>query len=81
MGTSSTTGRSGPGSGPEVSVCGVPGVRRRNWPQNQTGKIDAEVADLTEDEAAREQERLQRKWASVEALVGSEKRLTARALP
>jgi type I restriction enzyme R subunit len=38
-------------------------------------KIDAEIADLTEDEAASEQERLKRKWASVEALVGSDKRL------
>ena len=37
--------------------------------------IDAEVADLTEDEAESEQERLKRKWASVEALVGSEKRI------
>jgi type I restriction enzyme R subunit len=39
-------------------------------------KIDAEVEDLTEDEAASEQERLKRKWASVEALVGSDKRLS-----
>ena len=38
-------------------------------------KIDAEVADLTEDEAASEQERLKRKWTSAEALVGSDKRL------
>lgn len=38
-------------------------------------KIDAEVAALTEDEAADEQERLKQKWATVEALVGSEKRL------
>jgi type I restriction enzyme R subunit len=38
-------------------------------------KIDAEIAELTEDEAASEQERLKRKWASVEALVGSDKRL------
>jgi type I restriction enzyme, R subunit len=38
-------------------------------------KIDAEIADLTEDEAQSEQERLKRKWASVEALVGTEKRL------
>ena len=37
--------------------------------------IDAEVAELTEDEAESEQERLKRKWASVEALVGAEKRL------
>jgi type I restriction enzyme, R subunit len=38
-------------------------------------KIDMEIEDLTEDEAASEQERLKRKWASVEALVGSDKRL------
>jgi type I restriction enzyme R subunit len=38
-------------------------------------KIDAEIADLTEDEAQSEQERLKRKWASVEALVGTEKRI------
>jgi type I restriction enzyme R subunit len=38
-------------------------------------KIDAEIAELTEDEAESEQERLKRKWASVEALVGSDKRL------
>jgi len=37
--------------------------------------IDAEIADLTEDEADSEQERLKRKWASVEALVGAEKRI------
>ena len=43
--------------------------------EDEKPKIDAEVADLTEDEAANEQERLKRKWASVEALVGSEKRL------
>jgi len=38
-------------------------------------KIDAEIAELTEDDALNEQEKLKRKWASVEALVGSEKRL------
>jgi type I restriction enzyme R subunit len=38
-------------------------------------KIDAEVAELTEDDALSEKENLKRKWASVEALVGSEKRL------
>ena len=37
--------------------------------------IDAEVAELTEDQALSEQERLKRKWASVEALVGSDKRI------
>jgi type I restriction enzyme R subunit len=43
--------------------------------ETEKPKIDAEVEDLTEDEAASEQERLKRKWASVEALVGSDKRL------
>ncbi|WP_046867700.1 type I restriction endonuclease subunit R [Microvirga massiliensis] len=37
--------------------------------------IDAEIEALTEDEAMEEQERLKRKWATIEALVGSEKRL------
>ncbi len=37
--------------------------------------IDAEIAELTEDEADSEQERLKRKWSNVEALVGSEHRI------
>ena len=41
--------------------------------EDEKPKIDADIADLTEDEAAGEQERLKRKWASVEALVGSPK--------
>jgi type I restriction enzyme R subunit len=43
--------------------------------EDEKPRIDAEVAELTEDEAESEQERLKRKWASVEALVGSDKRL------
>jgi type I restriction enzyme, R subunit len=43
--------------------------------EDEKPKIDSEIADLTEDAAESEQERLKRKWASVEALVGSEKRL------
>jgi type I restriction enzyme, R subunit len=43
--------------------------------EDERPKIDAEIDDLTEDEAQTEQERLKRKWASVEALVGAEKRL------
>jgi type I restriction enzyme, R subunit len=43
--------------------------------ENEKPKIDEEVADLTEDQALSEQERLKRKWASVEALVGAEKRI------
>ena len=37
--------------------------------------LDDEIAELTEDEAEGEQERLKRKWANVEAVVGTEKRL------
>jgi type I restriction enzyme, R subunit len=44
--------------------------------EDEKPRIDAEIAELTEDEAQTEQDRLKRKWASVEALVGSEKRLT-----
>ncbi len=43
--------------------------------EDEKPKLDAEIEDLTEDEAETEQERLKRKWASVEALVGAEKRL------
>ena len=43
--------------------------------EDEKPKIDAEVAALTEDEALDEQERLKRKWSTVEALVGSERRL------
>ena len=43
--------------------------------EDEKPKIDGEIAELTEDEAQTEQERLKRKWASVEALVGAEKRI------
>jgi type I restriction enzyme R subunit len=43
--------------------------------EDERPKVDAEIDQLTEDDAETEQERLKRKWASVEALVGSEKRL------
>jgi len=37
--------------------------------------IDDEIAELTEDEALDEQERLKRKWSNVEAVVGAPSRL------
>jgi len=43
--------------------------------ETEKPKIDAEVSALTEDEASDEQERLKQRWATVEALVGAEKRL------
>lgn len=50
-------------------------VARIEIADDEKPKIDAEIAELTEDEAQTEQERLKRKWASVEALVGADKRL------
>jgi len=43
--------------------------------EDEKPRLDAEIEALTEDEAQAEQEKLKRKWATVEALVGSEKRL------
>ena len=43
--------------------------------EDEMPKLDDEVEELTEDEAESEQERLKRKWANVEAVVGAEKRL------
>jgi type I restriction enzyme R subunit len=50
-------------------------LARIELPDDEKPKIDAEIEDLTEDEAETEQERLKRKWSTVEALVGAEKRL------
>lgn len=50
-------------------------LARIELPDDEKPKIDAEIDELTEDEATTEQERIKRKWATVEALVGSEKRL------
>lgn len=43
--------------------------------ENQKTSIDAEIAELTEDEAEDDQERFKRKWSSIEAIVGSDKRI------
>ena len=43
--------------------------------EEEKPKIDAEIEDLTEDTSDFEQERLKKKWSTVEALVGSDKRL------
>lgn len=50
-------------------------LARIDLDEDEKPLIDAEIADLTEDEAASEQERLKRKWSTVEALVGAKKRL------
>lgn len=43
--------------------------------EDEMPKIDAEVEALTEDDPEVEQERFKKKWSTVEALVGSDKRL------
>ena len=43
--------------------------------EDEKPKLDDEVAELTEDDAQSEQEKLKRRWAKVEAVVGAEKRL------
>ncbi len=43
--------------------------------EDEAPTLDDEIAELTEDEAAGEQERLKRRWANVETVVGTEKRL------
>lgn len=50
-------------------------LARIELPEAEKPRIDAEIEDLTEDEAVCEQERLKQKWSTIEALVGSEKRL------
>ncbi|MCF1710436.1 type I restriction endonuclease subunit R [Tabrizicola sp. J26] len=50
-------------------------LARIELPDEEKPKIDAEIEELTEDEAVTEQEKIKRRWATVEALVGSEKRL------
>lgn len=43
--------------------------------EDEKPKIDAEVNELMEDDPEVEQERFKKKWSTVEALVGSDKRL------
>lgn len=50
-------------------------LARIELPEDQKPVIDAEIAELTEDDAEPEQEKLKQKWSKVEALVGAEKRL------
>ncbi|HCH78480.1 MAG: DEAD/DEAH box helicase [Pseudomonas sp.] len=43
--------------------------------EEEKPKIDAEVNELTEEDSEVDQERFKKKWSTVEALVGSDKRL------
>jgi type I restriction enzyme R subunit len=50
-------------------------VARIELDEEEKPRIDAEIEALLEDEALADQEKAKAKWATVEALVGSEKRL------
>ena len=50
-------------------------LARIELPDSAKPQLDAEIEEMTEDEAEGEQERLKQKWAAVEALVGAENRL------
>ena len=50
-------------------------VARIELDEDEKPKLDEEVAELTEDDAQEEQEKLKRKWAQIEAVVGAGKRL------
>ena len=50
-------------------------LARIELPEDMKPVIDEEIEELTEDQAATEQERLKQKWATVEALVGADKRI------
>ena len=50
-------------------------LARIELPEAAKPLVDAEIEELTEDDALSEEERLKRKWSAVEALVGAEQRL------
>lgn len=50
-------------------------LARLELDEEEKPKIDAEVEELTEGDEVADQERFKKKWATVEALVGSDKRL------
>jgi type I restriction enzyme R subunit len=50
-------------------------LARIDLPEDQKPQIDAEIEELTEDQAEAEQERTKQKWSRVETLVGAEPRL------
>jgi len=50
-------------------------LARIELPEEEKPKIDADIAELTEDLLEGEEQRLNRKYGSVEAVVGAEKRL------
>ncbi|PTM60084.1 type I restriction endonuclease subunit R [Phreatobacter oligotrophus] len=50
-------------------------LARIELPEDEKPQIDAEIDELTEDEAVSERELIKRKWAAIERLVGSKTRI------
>ena len=50
-------------------------IARIEFDEAEKPNLDSEIAELTEEEAESEQERLKRKWSNVEAVVGAKRRL------
>jgi len=63
------------GDGATVPIYYESRLARIELDEDEKPKIDAEVNELTEDDPEAEQERFKKKWSTVEALVGSDKRL------
>ncbi len=61
--------------GATVSIYYESRLARIELDEDEKPKIDAEVEELTEDDSEADQERFKQKWSTVEALVGSDKRL------
>jgi len=61
--------------GATVPIYYEPRLARIELDEDEKPNLDAELEALTEDEAVTEQEKLKAKWATVEQLVGSEKRV------
>lgn len=50
-------------------------IARVELDQDATSQMDAEVAELTEEDSVDDQEKQKRRWANVEAIIGTERRL------
>jgi type I restriction enzyme R subunit len=50
-------------------------LARIDLPEDEKPKIDAEIEEMTEEEEDSDKARLNQKWATIQALVGAEKRL------
>lgn len=61
--------------GATVSIYYESRLARIELPDDEKPVIDDEIEELTEDETATDQERIKRKWATVERLVGARGRL------